>query len=147
MRQLIDNHFTALQSALKMRLSHHKQIKAAVFVGQNIHFLIIGQVFIGVPISYCLWYEFCFIQYQSKLKKSIPKTKIFHPIEIFFQTFYPMAIIFFTFHPIGIFFQTFYPMAIIFLLFILWQLFFQIFLSYSNYFFTFHPMADIFSFL
>lgn len=40
MRQLIDNPFTALQSALKIRLSHHKQIKVAVFVGQTIYCII-----------------------------------------------------------------------------------------------------------
>ena len=43
MRQFIDNPFTALQSALKMRLSHHKQIKAAVFVGQTIYCIISNQ--------------------------------------------------------------------------------------------------------
>ena len=45
------------------------------------------------------------------------QNKFFHPIEIFFQTFYPMAILFSTFHPIEIFFQTFYPMAILFFYF------------------------------
>ena len=45
----------------------------------------------------------------------------FHPIEIFFQTFYPMAILFSTFQPIEIFFQTFYPMAILFFLLFIWQ--------------------------
>jgi len=52
-------------------------------------------------------------------QKTPSQNKFFHPIEIFFQTFYPMAILFSSFHPIEIFFQTFYPMAIFFLLFIL----------------------------
>jgi len=42
-RQPVDNPFTALQSALKMRLIHHKQIKAAVFVGQTIYWIISNQ--------------------------------------------------------------------------------------------------------
>jgi len=40
MRQVIDHPFTALQSALKMRLIQHNQIKAAVFAGQTIYCII-----------------------------------------------------------------------------------------------------------
>jgi len=57
------------------------------------------------------------------LKKSIPRTKFFHPLEIFLQTFYPMAILFSLFILWQLFFQIFYPMAITFLLFVLWQIF------------------------
>ena len=46
MRQLIDSPLTALQSALKIRLRHHKQIKAAAFVGQTIYCIISNQSFI-----------------------------------------------------------------------------------------------------
>jgi len=75
-------------------------------------------------------------------QKTPSQNKFFHPIEIFFQTFYlsiailffyyssyrnifqtfhPMAILFSTFPCIEIFFQTFYPVAIVFSLFILWH--------------------------
>ena len=43
MRQLFDNPFTALQSASKMRWSHHKQIQAATFVGQTTYCIISNQ--------------------------------------------------------------------------------------------------------
>jgi len=56
MRQIIDNPFTALQSVLKMRLSHHKQIKAAVFVGQTIYSIISNQsCIISSHTTVCMW--------------------------------------------------------------------------------------------
>ena len=57
MRQLFDNPFTALQSALKMRWSHHKQIQAAAFVGQTIYCIISNQS--------------CIISSQSTVRRSL----------------------------------------------------------------------------
>jgi len=71
MRQLIDNPFTALQSTLKMRLSQHKQIKAAVFVGQ---------------IVYCMIKYIFTLQQIENYSRSISSVRRTFSMEVLIQT-------------------------------------------------------------